>query len=343
MSRRPLSRALGPICAIFVCALTAVGWAEPLELIITNARGYPQIDIARTERSCAQFGLNDQTRQRIIDAAAVEWSFFRFPRYVLTKAKTNVIPPGLSPDAKRTRRAAAYVARLSPIGFMEDDPEVRARIGTYWTSVEFRDVFESQNRIWQLSGGQAGWVQHWSAAFISYVMCNAGLVDSEFVRSAAHRTYIRAALEHRDGLRPGYAYTAYDLDEATPTPGDLICAADEDDQFTIDRLADFRTTPAHLSYHCDIVVGFDVTNTRKAGLAYAIGGNVINAVSLTETPMANGRLVKVRVPRGRNWFAILKLDRGAGKADFRRVPREVVDRAEGIGKTWSAAADGGRT
>lgn len=47
----------------------------------------------------------------------------------------------------------------------------RARIGTYWAAVPdaYADVITTQNELWSLSEGRAGWVEYWSAAFVSYV------------------------------------------------------------------------------------------------------------------------------------------------------------------------------
>ena len=53
----------------------------------------------------------------------------------------------------------------------------------------------------------------------------------------------------RDGALTGYAYTAFDLNETTPSPGDLLCAAREDPNFAIDDLKSFRKSLDHGSYH----------------------------------------------------------------------------------------------
>jgi hypothetical protein len=307
--------------------------AQEPSVTIVRQNGLPQIDLAKTVSACPTTGLNAQTRQKIIDEAATQWSAFRFPRFAITAVKKyNVVPPGLSPDERRTRADGLAVPRVLSIGYMEDDPEVRERIGSYWASVDSKGVLADQNQIWKSSYGRAGWVQYWSGAFISYIMCKAGLSESEFVRHASHVEYIRPAVAQRDGKRAGYAYTAYDLWEKTPAPGDLLCAARDDAGFAIDDLAGFRRHPQHASYHCEIVVGFDVRDPRKAGVVYGIGGNVINAVSLTEAPMSRGRPVKVRTPNGRNWFALLKLTDAAGPGDFRKVPREITETAEDVAR-----------
>jgi hypothetical protein len=318
--------------AIFVLLPLPAVAQEP-GITIADQNGVPQIQIDATQTSCPADGLNSRTRQKIIDAAAAEWSLFRFPRFAITAVKNyNVIPPGISPDERRTRADAGFLPRLLPIGHMEDDKEVRKRIGDYWSSVRFNDVFVIQNQIWRYTDGRAGWGVPWSGAFVSFVMCKAGLVNAEFVRSGTHVSYIRPAVAQRDGSRSGYAYTAYDLAEAVPAAGDLLCAARDDEEMAIDNLEAFRSNPRHAGYHCDIVVGFDVADSRKAGIVYAIGGNVINAVSLTEAPMSRGHVVKVRTPVGRNWFALLKLQEAAGPAKFQKVPAAVTADAAKIAK-----------
>jgi hypothetical protein len=318
--------------AVFLLLPLAAAAQEP-GISIVYPDGVPQIEIDKTQTACPTGGLDGLTRQKIIDTAAAEWSLFRFPRFALTRMRNyHVIPPGISSDARRTRVDAAFIPRVVPVGYMEDDKEVRKRIGDYWASVRFNDVFVIQNQIWRYSDGRAGWGLPWSGAFVSFVMCKVGLVNAEFVRSGTHLAYIRPAVAQRDGARAGYAYTAYDLSEASPAPGDLLCAAREDAEMVIDNLQTFRDNPRHFGYHCDIVVGFDVPDVRKAGVVYAIGGNVINAVSLTEAPMSRGHVVKVRTPVGRNWFAVLKLQATAGPAQFKKIPAAVTASAEKLAK-----------
>jgi hypothetical protein len=310
--------------------------AEGPQVTITNEGGVPQIQIAETGPSCPTHPIDDGLRQRIIDVAAHEWAEFDFPRLSLRPlVGYNVLPPGISPDQRKTRASGGFVARVLPVGAMEDDAAVRMHIGRYWASTpQAERVFRRQNETWSASRGRAGWTEYWSAAFVSYVMCMAGLKNEEFGRSGSHVSYIRAAVEMRDGLRSGYAYTAYDIIEITPAPGDIICAARDDPDHSIDRLSDFRQNPNHNSYHCDIIVGFDNRRPRLAGVAYAIGGNVINSVSLTETPIGNGHLIKVRSPHGRNWFTVLRLTAAAGQASFRNIPKEILERAHARAKEW---------
>jgi hypothetical protein len=321
-------RQAGIIAFVFTAAAAQ---AEP-QASLSTSQGYPQVSMASA--SCPQTGVNSATRQEIIDEAAKQWSLFRFPRFALTNvAAYNVLPPGISPDERRSKADGAFVPRVLPVGYFEDDKEVRKLIGNYWASVsDYADIYKHQNEIWKSSDGKAGWAQYWSAAFVSYVMCMAGLTDNEFKRNSAHVEYIRPAVEQRDGRVSGYGYTAYDLKETTPAPGDLMCAAREDEERKINDLASFKANLGHASYHCDIVVGFDVTQPKEAGVVYAIGGNVINAVSLTEAPISKGTVTKVLTPSGRNWFTILKLASNAGSADFRKVPPAIIESAEKIAK-----------
>jgi hypothetical protein len=314
----------------------AASRSESPDIVLTRKDGAPFVDVAQTIRGCVEFPINDGLRQRIVDNAAREWAAFGFPRFALTPLPGyNVLPPGISPDEKRTRASNGLVARVTPVGSMEDDLDVRQRIGRYWASLppgQADKVFNDQNQIWKSADGRAGWAQFWSAAFVSFVMCKSGLTATQFERNASHLEYIRPAVKQRDGQLQGYAYTAFDLSEVSPSHGDLLCAAREDQDHAINDLESFRANPSHGSYHCDIVVGFDQPGS-KAAVVYGIGGNVINAVSLTETPISKGVLKKVLSPHGRNWFTVLKLN-APGAADFRKVPSSIIDAAAAAARQW---------
>ena len=130
--------------------------------------------------------------------AAMEWAAFDFRRLSLTRTSFSVIPAALSPKIAETSGRGTSPQLIS-IGAMEDDASARARIGTYWAAVPdaYADVFTTQNELWSLSEGRAGWVEYWSAAFVSYVMCEAGFTSAQFLRAASHREYIEAAIRAR--------------------------------------------------------------------------------------------------------------------------------------------------
>ena len=286
-----------------------------------------RLDIAATRSGCPAVEPHAGTRQRILDVAAREWAAFRFPRLELAARGRPVIPDGLSPRIRDTS-GGGPAPSLQAVGAMEDDREIRERIGRYWAALpdHYRGVFRQQNAIWA-ENDRAGWAEYWSAAFVSYVMCAAGLSDTAFARSDTHRDYIAAALAARDGQRPGQLYAAYDLAEARPQPGDLVCAARADPDTPIASLADFRASAAHGAYHCDIVVGFD---SRRPAIAYAIGGNVLNAVTLTATPLRRGRIAPVPGPGGRPWFTLLRYLGPPGPAAFQNVPDAVREAAKRV-------------
>lgn len=311
---------------ILICSAAA----EPSVTISTDA-GFPQLVINATDTSCVDTGANSGTRQAIIDSAAREWAAFEFPRLSLsTESNYAIIPPGISPKQSDTS-SNGPAPRLVAVGSMEDDRSVRVRIGRYWAAIgdEHKSVFAAQNVLWKASDGRAGWAEYWSAAFVSYVMCKAELSNEQFKRAASHSEYIAAAIEKREDSRPNYMFRAQDIGEAFPIPGDVICAARDDAGQSINSIKDFKAKPGHSAYHCDIVVGFDRTDD-KPGVVYAIGGNVLNAVTMTETPLSNRRLVPVKAPHARNWFVILKYVGPDGPASFRNVPNEVVAAARKI-------------
>jgi hypothetical protein len=114
----------------------------------------------------------------------------------------------------------------------------------------------------------------WSAAFISYLMHQAGMTDAQFAFSATHANYIRAAFEQPDG----YAYRACDPRTTAPRTGDLICYSR--DREPLVGYAAWRDAVPRLGNgvksHCDLVVAVD----RKASRIETIGGNVLQSVSM---------------------------------------------------------------
>lgn len=156
----------------------------------------------------------------------------------------------------------------------------------------------------------------WSAAFISWLMLRAGIYD--FPASAAHLDYIRAA---HGGQGP---YTLADPYQVRIRPGDLLCylrgnvQAGDPTSFR-QALAEGRTNgwPSH----CDLVVASNPGGNRTA---YAIGGNVFNAVTMRLLPVdERGALAAQPPPAGqpecsvatpqhcdhnrRHWVAVLRL------------------------------------
>lgn len=125
----------------------------------------------------------------------------------------------------------------------------------------------------------------WSAAFVSWVMTQAGL--SGFLRSPRHIDYIRAAYRNDGG-----PYRLTDPAVEKPAPGDLLCLLRGRDRSLgfaglSAELAHGGTT--HWKSHCDIVVAANVGGDRTL---YLIGGNVLNTVMMRKLELDRaGRLV----------------------------------------------------
>lgn len=216
-------------------------------------------------------------RRRIVDIAVQEWAFFGMP--VLDRVNdARLLPPGVASDPARpvfessTRRPRSLNARESA--------RLAATIAGYWAvTPEGSGIVAAQNARWNQRGIAVRWRSPWSAAFISWVMCEAGLGSTDRFRHAiAHRSYIDQAIRARDGGEPQAAYVAFDIGERTAEPGDLLCSGRRP------RYRDLaerrRQMGTGASTHCDIVVEVDVPRRR----ILAIRGNVLRSVSLKVLP-----------------------------------------------------------
>jgi hypothetical protein len=262
-----------------------------------------RITVAETGcRPVAQDGL----RKRIVDIAIQEWGYFGFSVVDETSAEF-ANRRRLSPEERRRRGV---------------DPEEAARVAPsiagYWSATtDGAWIIERQNRIWQKAGGVGRrWEDPWSAAFISWVMCEAGLPEpAQFRRHIAHYVYIDQAIEARDGDAPHAAFMAYEVGERAVEPGDLLCRARRGAYKTLDeRRADLGDGARS---HCDIVVRLEPEHDR----ILVIGGNVRGSVRLKflpalAEPTADAPGFYQRIGRGdRVVFAHLKLDAPAIGSD----------------------------
>jgi hypothetical protein len=259
-------------------------------------------------RSCEAAPAAD-VRRRIVDIVVQEWAFFGFAVLDETDPANWVRPrrpPGAEPapfalDEEALRELevrAAEAARVAP------------SIAGYWAATsDGAWIVERQNDSWKATGGLAArWVQPWSAAFISWVMCEAGFgVAQQFQRAIAHHTYIDQAIKARDGMAPGSVFTAYDIGEQPIVPGDMLCLARRP---AYDTLAQRRAQMGvGARTHCDVVVKVD----EARELVLTIGGNVRGTVGLKLLPAERVegkplRLIDRSAVRGaRSMFVHLKL------------------------------------
>lgn len=225
----------------------------------------------------------DTARRRIVDLAAQEWAYFGFS--VTDRAQAND-----RDDDTDSRNSAAPILRLNAWRRVARDlsrmrgPEfarIAPSIAGYWAvTPDGAMMLERQNAIWNRSNGVGSrWRDPWSAAFVSWVMCEAGIGDSDrFQRSIAHREYIDQAIRSRDGAAPNSAFVAYDIGEAEIVPGDLLCSGTRSGYRTIDHRR--RQMGRGASTHCDVVVSVDETDE----IILAIGGNVSRSVSMKRLP-----------------------------------------------------------
>jgi len=248
---------------------------------------------------CQAAAPTAETRQRIVDIAVQEWGFFGFPIVDQTIVDDE-------DDAPRPRGRGRR-GQGDPV----EANRVASSIGGYWAATpDGAWIVDRQNDRWQSGSRTSRWRDPWSAAFVSWVMCEGGLGDSaEFRRAIAHHTYIDQAIRARDGRAPGAAYVAYDTGEKPVEPGDLLCSSRRPVYHSIAERR--RQMGQGASSHCDIVVKVDAAEHRFL----TVGGNVGGRVSLKIMPTTTRNGVETPVSSRRVIFAHLKLKADPVAAD----------------------------
>jgi Uncharacterized protein conserved in bacteria (DUF2272) len=249
---------------------------QVLDVLAPSARvrGLPG-EMAIQSRPCRVLPVAE-TRRRIVDAAVQEWGFFGFrtvDQSDISKAARLARQRSGVPGSPMERPDGRPRWRLAP----EEAAHVAATVAGYWSiTPEGSWIVGRQNADWKgPEGTGARWHAPWSAAFISWVMCEAGLGSAaQFQRAIAHHTYIDQAIRARDGRAGQAAFVAYDTGETVVTPGDLLCSSRRPVYRSVaDRR---RQLGVGARTHCDIVVKVDEARER----ILAIGGNVRATVSL---------------------------------------------------------------
>ncbi|MBU2098621.1 MAG: DUF2272 domain-containing protein [Gammaproteobacteria bacterium] len=246
-----------------------------------------------TDRSCRAMPLTD-VRRRIVDTAAQEWAYFGFS--VDEQAR---VEPVLQSATRQMPRGV--FTRLSPA----ESARVASSIAGYWAATPDSDwILQRQNANWNAEGAGARWRNAWSAAFISWVMCESGLAEpGQFRRAIAHHSYIDQAIRAADGQDNSAVFTAFEPGEAAVEPGDLLCRGSRP---VYRNLADRRAQLGEgARTHCDIVVKVD-TDAQKI---MVIGGNVRGTVRMKVLPAVqdDGKALRALSDNGRALFAHLKL------------------------------------
>lgn len=285
---------------------------------VSGTRG----DLRVVQAGC-RVGPTHWARRRIVDIAVQEWAAFGFQTFDARAVETRRLPEGVVAETVNPLRPAPRSVRHAlRLGRWESEPSADAAIAGYWSATpDGARIVARQNAAWR-AADDAGveWVEPWSAAFVSWVMCEAGLGDlGQFERDIAHRVYIDQAIRARDGAAPEAAFVAYDAGEQPIEPGDLLCNARGGVNYR--TLADRRRDLGeHAGTHCDVVVR--VADDR----INVIGGNVVQGVSLTILPLVRDGAGPARplaaddMAGSRTVFAHLKL-----RAD--PVEPDVMDRS----------------
>ena len=121
----------------------------------------------------------------------------------------------------------------------------------------------------------------WSAAFVSWVARRAAMPG--FLGSPSHVDYVRDAYRN-PATSP---YRVADPLATRPARGDMLCSVRASNRvFGFAGLATLLSTDeSGLGMHCDIVVG---AAEQGDGIAYLVGGNVLDGVTMRLLPLTAG-------------------------------------------------------
>lgn len=282
---------------------------QPPSLRVSGTPG----DMHYIQRECRALSP-ENLRQRIVNVAVQEWAYFGYSVLDLVPTRDS------NPDYQRRPWRRTLI-----------DPREATRVANsiagYWSSTpDSAWILERQNQSWQSRGPGSRWRNPWSAAFISWVMCESGLGDPRlFRRAIAHHSYIDQAITARDDNESLSAYIAFDTGEQPIEPGDMLCRGSRPSYETIESRR--RQLGVGARTHCDIVVKLDPGNER----IMLIGGNVRSWVRMKYLPASiNDEGYLTPVPyNGRKIFAHLKLQAEAAGNDLLETsPTMMANRCE---------------
>ncbi|MDA1371566.1 MAG: DUF2272 domain-containing protein [Proteobacteria bacterium] len=249
-------------------------------------------DMIFSARNCRAPLPTTEIRSHIVNTAVQEWAYFGYSIQDLTNTRES------DPNYLPQRRPRSVI---DPV----EVARVADSIAGYWsTTPDSAWILERQNQSWNSRGSSSRWRNPWSAAFISWVMCESGLGDPRvFRRAIAHHSYIDQAITARDDDESLVAYIAHDPGELPIVPGDLLCRGSRPNYQSINARRQQLGEGART--HCDIVVKLDNDNRR----IMLIGGNVSGWVRLKLLPaeINTDGLLAPTPYNGRRIFAHLKL------------------------------------
>ena len=166
-------------------------------------------------------------------------------------------------------------------GHQEGDDGYYQRVGEYWLEGTNTHGLDGRSH------------EHpWSAAFISWVMREAG-AGTRFRYSTQHSVYISQGIRDFSNQRDSAGYWTERLIAIAPKVGDIVCwAREEGVDYDHQKQGDYAG-------HCDLVV------ETSADHITIIGGNVGNSVTQRPIPIgADGKLTTMTIS-GENLFALM--------------------------------------
>jgi len=225
----------------------------------------PQVTVPVVETKQPTKGTDqipvDSLKHKIIETLSDEWIFFGQQKVVIEQNDESI----------------------PHVGAWEDDDWAHSeRVNQYWRAVGMS----------RLSGKDCK--EPWSAAFISWVMQEAGVPQSLFPPAASHRDYLSHFMAV--GNSPEAVFIPHTIQEYKPKPGDLICANRGKGYFG--EVVEELPLSLNAKLHCDIVV------QTEGQTLDAIGGNVRNSVSKSVLKLSPEGFLQLT--QHRPWFIIIE-------------------------------------
>lgn len=221
----------------------------------------PQAEPVQPKRETTGEIPVDSWKYKILEAANEEWIYFGQQKVVIEGDEESI----------------------PHVGIWEDDDYAHSdRINQYWRAVG----------MGRLDGRDCS--QPWSAAFISWVMQEAGVPESLFPPATAHKSYLSHFINRAQS--PDAVLIPHTIQEYKPQPGDLICANRGRGFFG--EVVEEVPEQLNAKLHCDIVVQTDGHTLQ------AIGGNVRNSVS--KTILTLNQEGYLQLSSHRPWFLVIE-------------------------------------
>jgi Uncharacterized protein conserved in bacteria (DUF2272) len=215
--------------------------------------------------------------------------------------RENVVWPVLWAHirAEAARIALGELASWGNGTRVENEPGMQDRLLRYWRATPGDPP-----------AGEARWRRPWSAAFVSFVLRQAG-AGTWFSYDRAHRAYVHRAV--RNVGQPSQPIKAYPVDRVTPRVGDLTCSWREGQAITYAQLAAMAQPPPGQPLHCDIVTAVHPDrvevvggNKNPATGTACSGGQAGCTVNRTSHTLTNGRLDPLSSTQ-RGWLAVVQI------------------------------------